>query len=69
MFQGDPGVGPGFLGWIAEDPFRPYLDPRADGKDVPVRKTTKDEEPAYWNHGERPLVVHTPKYGRVCLTG
>jgi len=69
LFQGDPDTGPGFLGWIAEDPFRPNLDPRADGKDIPVNKTTKDEEPAYWNHGERPLVVHTPKYGRVCLTG
>lgn len=69
IFQADPAVGPGFLGWIAEDPFAPLLDPKADGKDVPVRKTTKDEEPAYWNHGDRPLVVHTPKYGRRCFTG
>ena len=49
-------------------PVRPNLDP-ADGKDVKVNKTTKDEEPAYWNHGERPLIVNTPKYGRRSFTG
>lgn len=69
LFQASPQTGPGFLGWIAEDPFHPNLDPRADGKDIVVRKTTKDEEPAYWNHGERPLIVQTPKYGRKCFTG
>ncbi len=69
LFQGAEGVGPGFLGWIAEDPFNPNLDPTLDGGKVKVVKTTKDEEPAYWNHGERPLIVHTPKYGRKCFTG
>lgn len=69
LFQGAEGTGPGFLGWIAEDPFAPNLDPKIDGKDVKVRKTTKDEEPAYWNHGERPLIVDTPKFGRKCFTG
>jgi nitrate reductase alpha subunit len=68
LFQGTEGM-PGFLGWIAEDPFAPNLDPKTDGKDIKVRKTTKDEEPAYWNHGERPLVVDTPKFGRRCFTG
>jgi nitrate reductase alpha subunit len=69
LFQGSPETGPGFLGWIAEDPFAPNLDANTDGKDVKVNKTTKDEEPAYWNHGERPLIVNTPKYGRKCFTG
>ncbi len=69
LFQSSPESGPGFLGWIAEDPFAPNLDPTADGKIIQLNKTTKDEEPAYWNHGDRPLVVDTPKYGRVCLTG
>jgi nitrate reductase alpha subunit len=68
LFQGNAEL-PGFLGWIAEDPFAPNLDPAADGKDVKVSKRSKDEEPAYWNHGERPLVVNTPKYGRRCFTG
>ncbi|HMF14258.1 MAG TPA: molybdopterin-dependent oxidoreductase, partial [Gemmataceae bacterium] len=68
LFQGK-GELPGFLGWVAEDPFAPNLDPKADGKDVKVAKKSKDEEPAYWNHGERPLVVNTPKYGRKCFTG
>lgn len=69
LFQASPESGPGFLGWIAEDPFEPDLDPALDGKQVRVRKTTKDEEPAYWNHGERPLIVDTPKYGRRNFTG
>jgi nitrate reductase alpha subunit len=69
LFQASPETGPGFLGWTAEDPFKMNLDPAADGKDVAVNKTTKDEEPAYWNHGERPLIVDTPKYGRMCFTG
>jgi nitrate reductase alpha subunit len=69
LFQSTPESGPGFLGWIAEDPFNPNLDPTADGKEIVVNKTTKDEEPAYWNHGDRPLIVDTPKYGRRCFTG
>ncbi|MEX2188357.1 MAG: molybdopterin-dependent oxidoreductase [Pirellulales bacterium] len=69
LFQASPEAGPGFLGWIAEDPFAPNLDAATNGKDIKVRKTTKDEEPAYWNHGERPLIVDTPKFGRRCFTG
>lgn len=69
LFQSSPESGPGFLGWIAEDPFAPNLDRSADGRGIKVNKTTKDEEPAYWNHGERPLIVDTPKYGRKCFTG
>ncbi|MBX7106436.1 MAG: molybdopterin-dependent oxidoreductase, partial [Gemmataceae bacterium] len=69
LFQSSPESGPGFAGWIAEDPFAPNLDPKTNGKDIKVLKTTKDEEPAYWNHGERPLIVNTPKYGRMCFTG
>jgi nitrate reductase alpha subunit len=69
LFQSSPESGPGFLGWVGEDPFHPNLNPSAHGKDIQVFKTTKDEEPAYWNHGERPLIVETPKYGRKCFTG
>ncbi|RMH17459.1 MAG: nitrate oxidoreductase subunit alpha [Acidobacteria bacterium] len=69
LFQGSPWTGPGFKGWIAEDPFAPALDPGTDGKDVPIRLAARDEEPAYWNHGDRPLIVDTPKYGRRCFTG
>jgi nitrate reductase alpha subunit len=69
LFQASPETGPGFLGWVAEDPFAINLDPALDGKNVKVNKTSKDEEPAYWNHGERPLIVDTPKFGRKCFTG
>ena len=28
-----------------------------------------DEEVAYWNHGDTPLIVNTPKFGRKSFTG
>jgi nitrate reductase alpha subunit len=69
LFQGSPQTGPGFKGWVAEDPFEPNLDPAAPGKEIIAHAYTKDEEPAYWNHSERPLIVETPKYGRKVFTG
>ena len=69
LFQGSAWSGPGFKGWVAEDPFHPNLDPAADGRDVHAHAHTKDEEPAYWDHGDKPLVVDTPKYGRKMFTG
>ena len=69
LFQGAEGVGAGLGAYLAEDPFEPNLDPSTPGGEIKVRKLTKDEEPAYWNHGERPLIVDTPKYGRRCFTG
>ncbi len=69
LFQGSKLTGPGFKGWVAEDPFAPNLDPQAHGRDVPAHGYTKDEEPAYWNHGDRPLIVNTPKEGRKNFTG
>lgn len=69
VFQGSPWTGPGFKGWVAEDPFQPTLDPNAHGKDVKAHAYFKDEEPAYWNHSDRPLIVETPKEGRKVFTG
>jgi nitrate reductase alpha subunit len=69
LFQGSPWTGYGFKGWVAEDPFHPNLDPAAPGKDVHAKIYFKDEEPAYWNHGDRPLIVDTPKEGRKVFTG
>jgi nitrate reductase alpha subunit len=69
LFQGSPWTGPGFKGWVAEDPFQPTLDPAAPGKDVHAHAYARDEEPAYWNHGDQALVVDTPKYGRRTFTG
>ncbi len=69
LFQGSPWTGPGFKGWVAEDPFEPNLDPKAHGREVKVRAYTKDEEPAYWDHGDRALIVDTPKLGRKNFTG
>ncbi|NUM74795.1 molybdopterin-dependent oxidoreductase [candidate division KSB1 bacterium] len=69
LFQGSPWTGPGFKGWVAEDPFEPNLDPNAPGKSIHAHAYTKDEEPAYWNHGDKALIVETPKYGRKVFTG
>ncbi|MCB9719798.1 MAG: molybdopterin-dependent oxidoreductase [Candidatus Omnitrophica bacterium] len=69
LFQGSPWTGPGFKGWVAEDPFHPNLDPQANGRDIKAKALFKDEEPAYWNHGDRPLIVETPKEGRKVFTG
>ncbi len=69
LFQGSPWTGPGFKGWVAEDPFQPALDPAVPGKDVKTHAYTKDEEPAYWNHGDLALILNTPKFGRRNFTG
>ena len=69
LFQGSAQTGPGFKGWVAEDPFNLNLDESAHGKQVKVSPKCKGEEPAYWNHGEMPLIVNTPKAGRKCFTG
>ncbi|MBI4368105.1 MAG: molybdopterin-dependent oxidoreductase, partial [Candidatus Omnitrophica bacterium] len=69
VFQGSPWTGPGFKGWVAEDPFQMNLDPSTHGKDIHAHAYFKDEEPAYWNHGDRPLIVNTPQEGRKVFTG
>ncbi|MEX2547626.1 MAG: molybdopterin-dependent oxidoreductase [Chloroflexota bacterium] len=69
LFQGHPDSGPGFKGWIAEDPFAPNLDEGASGSDIKAHLYGYGEEPAYWNHGDRPLIVNTPRDGRKVFTG
>jgi anaerobic selenocysteine-containing dehydrogenase len=69
LFQGSPWTGPGFKGWVAEDPFEMNLDPKAHGNEIHAHAYTKDEEPAYWNHGDLALIVNTPKFGRKNFTG
>ena len=69
LFQGSPWTGPGFKGWVSEDPFDLNLDENAHGKEIKVHGYAKGEEPAYWNHGDKALIVDTPKYGRKNFTG
>jgi nitrate reductase alpha subunit len=69
IFQGAPEVGPGFKGWVAEDPFHPNLDPNAKPIDIKVKGYARDEEVAYWGHGDTFQVVKTPKQGRKIFTG
>jgi len=69
LFQGSSWSGPGFKGWINEDPWHLNLDEKADGKEIHAHAFTMDEEPAYWNYDERPLTVETPEKGHKCFTG
>ncbi len=69
LFQGSAWTGPGFKGWVAEDPFEPNLDENAPGSSIHAHAYFKDEEPAFWDHGDVPLIVETPKEGRKCFTG
>ncbi|MEW6775084.1 MAG: molybdopterin-dependent oxidoreductase, partial [Bdellovibrionota bacterium] len=69
LFQASEWTGPGFKGWVAEDPWEFSLDPNKDGKEIHAHAYTRDEEPAYWNYTDKPLVVETPKYGRKSFTG
>lgn len=68
-FQADPAVGAGLGVWVAEDPFHPELNGTKAGKDVPVKNYAQDEGASYWAHGDHPLIVETPKYGRKVFTG
>jgi nitrate reductase / nitrite oxidoreductase, alpha subunit len=69
LFQGSKETGPGFKGWVAEDPFNPTLDEKASAKQVRYRAYAYDEEPAYWNYDDKPLIVNTPKFGKKNFTG
>ena len=69
LFQSTPQSGPGFKGWVAEDPFDMDLDPTVDGKSIRAHAYAKDEEPAYWDHGDVPLIVETGTEGRRVFTG
>ncbi|MDP6499739.1 MAG: molybdopterin-dependent oxidoreductase, partial [Candidatus Marinimicrobia bacterium] len=69
LFQGSDKVGPGFKGWVAEDPFEPNLNPKAKAKKLKIKGYARGEEPSYWNVGDRPLLVNTPKFGKKSLTG
>jgi len=68
-FQGSSWSGQGFKGWVAEDPFHPQLDPAKTLGKEHAHAYARDEEVGYWAHGEKALVVNTPKYGRRLVTG
>ncbi len=59
----------GLPSYISEDPFNQTLDPDIDGRKVTQQKYTRFETQHYWAHGDKPLIVDTPKEGRVVATG
>ncbi|MBT6981867.1 MAG: molybdopterin-dependent oxidoreductase, partial [Candidatus Marinimicrobia bacterium] len=69
LFQGSKEAGPGFKGWVAEDPFAPNLNPKAKAKELNIKGYARGEEPSYWNVGDFPLLVDTPKFGKKSFTG
>jgi len=55
--------------YVVEDPFNQTLSPDVDGRDVKKKAYIKFESIHYWNYGDSPLIVNSPKFGRVVLTG
>ena len=59
----------GLPSYIAEDPFDQEMDPTVDGRDIKKRMTLVFESVHFWDHGDKPLIIDTPKEGRVVVTG
>jgi nitrate reductase alpha subunit len=51
VFQGSPWSGPGAGAYVAEDPFDPVLDPKAEIKRENIRNTMHGEEVGFWGAG------------------
>jgi len=58
----------GLPAYVVEDPFDQTLDPDVDGKQVKKKSYMHYESVHFWAHGDSPLIVNTPKDGRVVLT-
>ncbi len=58
----------GLPSYVAEDPFNQTLDPDVDGRDIKKKLYAHFESIHFWAHGDSPLIVDTPKEGRVVLT-
>ncbi len=67
--QGSAWTGPGFACMVAENPFKPVLDPNVLPTWDDIKDFGYDEEIGYFAHGDKALVVETPKYGRKNFTG
>ncbi len=69
LFQGSLWTGPGVGSYTHENPFKPVLDEnvRINHHDHLANYTYGDDV-AFWGHGDRPLIVDTPK-GRKVFTG
>jgi nitrate reductase alpha subunit len=69
LLQASPWTGPGFGAYTHEDPFHPVLDENAHITHHECKNYTYGEDVAFWGHGEKPLIVDTPKAGRKRFTG
>jgi len=69
LLQASPWTGPGVGVYTHEDPFHPILDENARITHHECKNFTYGEDVAFWGHGEKPLVVDTPKTGRRVFTG
>ena len=58
----------GLPAFVAEDPFNQTLDPDVDGEKVKTKQFAHFESIHFWAHGDSPLIVDTPKEGRMCFT-
>ena len=54
LWQATDWPGPGFKGWVAEDPFDPNLDENTDGKDIKATPTARTRSPRTGTTATRP---------------
>ncbi len=71
LFQGSPWTGPGFKGWVAEDPFDPNLDPKRRRRQGHHAHDLHEGRGARLLEPRRPGRSSStrPKYGRKVFTG
>lgn len=70
LFQASSWTGPGVGSYTHENPFKPVL-----GENIRInqhdhlKNYSYGDDVAFWGHGDRPLIVDTPKEGRKVFTG
>ena len=69
LFQASSWSGPGVGSYSHENPFAPVLDEKVRITHHDLRNYTMGEDVAFWGHGDKPLIVDTPKEGRKVFTG
>jgi len=69
IFQGAPWHGAGAGVYRFENPFNPVLDENSAVTSDHIEEYTSEDEPGWWNMGDRPLIVDTPAAGRKVFTG
>ncbi|MEE8342334.1 MAG: molybdopterin-dependent oxidoreductase [Gammaproteobacteria bacterium] len=69
LFQASSWSGPGVGSYTHENPFKPVLDEKVRIDHTHLHNYAYGDDVAFWGHGDRPLIVDTPREGRKVFTG